>query len=80
MKNFKGKLFPITNLNIVRLLIPEAVILFIPHCCYRWSENFIQFVSKCLVKSPQQRATATTLLQHSFIKEAKPHTILKVRK
>ncbi|XP_039269293.1 serine/threonine-protein kinase 4-like [Styela clava] len=43
----------------------------------KWSMEFIDFVSKCLVKSPEQRATATQLLQHPFIKSAKPVAILK---
>lgn len=43
----------------------------------KWSMDFIDFVSKCLIKSPEQRATATQLLQHSFIKAAKPVAILK---
>jgi len=47
---------------------------------HRWSEKFIHFVSNCLIKSPAQRATATTLLQDPFIKEAKPHSILRVSK
>lgn len=28
-----------------------------------WSDNFTDFVKQCLVKSPEQRATATQLLQ-----------------
>lgn len=28
-----------------------------------WSDNFMDFVKQCLVKSPDQRATATQLLQ-----------------
>jgi len=28
-----------------------------------WSDNFMDFVKQCLVKSPEQRATATQLLQ-----------------
>nr|XP_004226086.1 serine/threonine-protein kinase 3 [Ciona intestinalis] len=43
----------------------------------KWSETFINFVSQCLVKSPAQRATATTLLQQDFIKNAKPHSNLR---
>lgn len=43
----------------------------------KWSANFIDFVSKCLVKSPAQRASATTLLQHPFIQNAKDHNVLK---
>uniref|UniRef100_A0A8C7ZR62 non-specific serine/threonine protein kinase n=1 Tax=Oryzias sinensis TaxID=183150 RepID=A0A8C7ZR62_9TELE len=42
-----------------------------------WSENFRDFVSQCLVKNPENRATATQLLQHPFIKSAKPNSVLK---
>ncbi|XP_036064038.1 serine/threonine-protein kinase 3 isoform X2 [Onychomys torridus] len=42
-----------------------------------WSDDFTDFVKKCLVKSPEQRATATQLLQHHFIKSAKPVSILR---
>lgn len=28
-----------------------------------WSDDFTDFVKKCLVKNPEQRATATQLLQ-----------------
>lgn len=28
-----------------------------------WSDEFTDFVKKCLVKNPEQRATATQLLQ-----------------
>lgn len=35
----------------------------------RWTTEFIDFVSLCLVKNPEERATATDLLQHVFIKE-----------
>ena len=31
----------------------------------RWSMEFLDFVSKCLVKNPEERATATQLLQVS---------------
>ncbi|GAB0096185.1 Serine/threonine-protein kinase hippo [Sergentomyia squamirostris] len=43
----------------------------------RWSTEFIEFVSMCLVKNPEERATATDLLQHEFIKNAKPRSILR---
>lgn len=33
----------------------------------RWSPEFIDFVSLCLVKNPEERATANSLLQHPFI-------------
>uniref|UniRef100_A0A672HTM9 non-specific serine/threonine protein kinase n=1 Tax=Salarias fasciatus TaxID=181472 RepID=A0A672HTM9_SALFA len=42
-----------------------------------WSDEFTDFVKKCLVKNPEQRATATQLLQHPFISQAKPVTILR---
>ncbi|XP_059614362.1 serine/threonine-protein kinase hippo isoform X2 [Phlebotomus argentipes] len=43
----------------------------------RWSTEFIEFVSMCLVKNPEERATATDLLQHEFIKNVKPRSILR---
>lgn len=42
----------------------------------RWSPEFIDFVSLCLVKNPEKRATATDLLQHEFVKNAKGNSIL----
>ncbi|XP_023125820.1 serine/threonine-protein kinase 4-like [Amphiprion ocellaris] len=42
-----------------------------------WSPPFQDFVSQCLVKNPENRATATQLLQHPFIKSAKPSSILR---
>lgn len=42
----------------------------------QWSPEFIDFVSRCLVKNPEERATASELLQHQFIGNAKPPTIL----
>ncbi|RWS24092.1 serine/threonine-protein kinase 3-like protein, partial [Leptotrombidium deliense] len=33
----------------------------------RWSPEFIDFVSRCLVKNPEHRASANKLLQHEFI-------------
>ncbi|XP_008319427.1 serine/threonine-protein kinase 4-like isoform X2 [Cynoglossus semilaevis] len=42
-----------------------------------WSPAFRDFVEQCLVKNPEKRATATQLLQHPFIKSAKPSSILR---
>ncbi|XP_069778625.1 serine/threonine-protein kinase 3 isoform X2 [Narcine bancroftii] len=42
-----------------------------------WSDEFTDFVKKCLVKNPEQRTTATQLLQHAFIKNAKSVSILR---
>ncbi|XP_030635869.1 serine/threonine-protein kinase 4-like [Chanos chanos] len=42
-----------------------------------WSEQFRDFVTQCLVKNPENRATATQLLQHPFIKNAKSCGILR---
>jgi len=33
----------------------------------RWSPELIDFVSKCLVKNPEERASASQLLHHEFI-------------
>jgi len=42
----------------------------------QWSSEFIDFVSRCLVKNPEERATASEMLHHEFIGNAKPATIL----
>uniref|UniRef100_T1GK30 Uncharacterized protein n=1 Tax=Megaselia scalaris TaxID=36166 RepID=T1GK30_MEGSC len=42
-----------------------------------WSTEFIDFVMLCLVKNPEERATATELLSHEYIQNAKPRSILK---
>lgn len=42
----------------------------------RWTPEFIDFVSLCLVKNPEERATASALLQHVFIRNAKSCSIL----
>ena len=38
----------------------------------RWSPQFIDFVSRCLVKTPEKRATASQLLHSDFIVAAGP--------
>ncbi|XP_050680571.1 serine/threonine-protein kinase 4 isoform X2 [Leptidea sinapis] len=42
----------------------------------KWSPEFIDFVSQCLIKTPEERATAEFLLTHDFIGNAKQATIL----
>ncbi|XP_054266181.1 serine/threonine-protein kinase 3-like isoform X2 [Macrosteles quadrilineatus] len=42
----------------------------------QWSPEFIDFVSRCLVKNPEERATASEMLHHEFIGAAKQPTIL----
>ncbi|CAG9759603.1 unnamed protein product [Ceutorhynchus assimilis] len=42
----------------------------------KWSAEFIDFVTICLVKNPEERATATDLLSHVFIGNAKAPSIL----
>ena len=42
----------------------------------RWSSEFIDFVSRCLVKNPEERATASELLAHEFINAPKQLNIL----
>lgn len=36
-----------------------------------FSNEFSDFISRCLVKSPEERPSATALLQHKFIKQLK---------
>ncbi|XP_060553177.1 serine/threonine-protein kinase 3-like isoform X4 [Ruditapes philippinarum] len=43
----------------------------------KWSPEFIDFVSKCLVKNPEQRITAQELLEHEFVRNAQPVTVLQ---
>jgi len=44
--------------------------------CDRWSPQFIDFVSRCLVKTPDKRATASQLLHSDFIVSAGNSIIL----
>lgn len=42
-----------------------------------WSDEFTDFVKKCLVKNPEQRATATQLLQVGGRKDIYTNIYLK---
>ncbi|KAG5882415.1 hypothetical protein JTB14_008990 [Gonioctena quinquepunctata] len=42
----------------------------------KWSTEFTDFVGSCLVKNPDERATATDLLAHQFVGNAKVPNIL----
>ncbi|CAB3375264.1 Hypothetical predicted protein [Cloeon dipterum] len=42
----------------------------------RWTAEFIDFVSRCLIKNPEERASASELLQHEFINYPKQPNIL----
>ncbi|KAM9296392.1 serine/threonine-protein kinase 4-like [Gastrophryne carolinensis] len=42
-----------------------------------WSQPFLDFITQCLVKNPEQRASATELLQHPFVKTTKGASILR---
>ncbi|XP_065185374.1 serine/threonine-protein kinase 4-like [Sycon ciliatum] len=43
----------------------------------RWTPGFRDFLEQCVVKNPEERATATSLLQHDFIKNASTSNSLK---
>ncbi|XP_037081938.1 serine/threonine-protein kinase 4-like [Pollicipes pollicipes] len=45
----------------------------------QWSPEFIDFVQRCLVKNPDERATATELLDHRFIRAAQPASVTLTR-
>ena len=42
-----------------------------------FSNEFADFISRCLVKNPEERPSATNLLHNKFIKSAKPVSVLK---
>lgn len=42
-----------------------------------FSNEFSDFIRMCLVKSPEERPSATALLQHKYIKSAKSVSVLK---
>lgn len=42
-----------------------------------YNNEFSDFISRCLVKSPEDRPSATVLLQHKFTQSSKPVAIVK---
>lgn len=43
----------------------------------KWSQELIDFTSQCLVKNPEERATATDLLKHPFVKDTRGVGVLR---
>ncbi len=43
----------------------------------KFSNEFNDFISRCLIKNPEERLSATALLQHKYIKGAKNVSVLK---
>ena len=43
----------------------------------KWSSNFIDFVSRCLMKNPEERLKASELLQQDFIKTGQNFELLQ---
>ena len=43
----------------------------------KFSSECSDFISRCLVKNPEERPSATALLQQKFVKSAKPVAVLK---
>ncbi|EFO20742.1 STE/STE20/MST protein kinase [Loa loa] len=41
-----------------------------------WSQDFVDFVGQCLVKNPDERKSAYDLLEHPFVVNASPSTVL----
>lgn len=42
-----------------------------------FTNEFSDFISRCLVKSPEERPSATVLLQHKFVQTSKSIAIVK---
>ena len=42
----------------------------------KFSNEFSDFISRCLVKNPEERPSATALLQHKFVKSARSVSVL----
>jgi len=41
-----------------------------------YSKDFVDFLTKCLQKNPDDRLSAAELLEHPFVKKAKPVAVL----
>ncbi|VDK81080.1 unnamed protein product [Onchocerca ochengi] len=41
-----------------------------------WSQDFVNFVGQCLVKNPDERKSAHDLLEHPFVVNASPSSVL----
>uniref|UniRef100_A0A915PKB6 Serine/threonine-protein kinase cst-1 n=1 Tax=Setaria digitata TaxID=48799 RepID=A0A915PKB6_9BILA len=45
-------------------------------CERDWSADFVNFIAQCLVKNPDERKSAQDLLEHSFMVNASPSSVL----
>mmetsp|Transcript_49867 Transcript_49867/g.125342 ORF Transcript_49867/g.125342 Transcript_49867/m.125342 type:complete len:562 (+) Transcript_49867:180-1865(+) len=66
---------PLSDINPIRAMV------MVPHLPSptvndpkKWSKEFLDFISKCLIKDPAVRPTARQLLDHPFIRKAKEGT------
>ena len=57
---------------ILYVLFMFLVLTMFCNCSGQWSDEFRDFLSKCLQQDPNDRSSTATLLQHPFLSKAKP--------
>ncbi|MES1913896.1 MAG: hypothetical protein MHM6MM_006044 [Cercozoa sp. M6MM] len=69
---------PHTNVHPMRaiFMIPNKPPPTLPEP-HRWSANFRDFVAKCCVKDPEKRPSASTLLRHPFVRNARSIAVIE---
>jgi serine/threonine protein kinase len=67
------------GLNLHRVAIKKIVLSPPPILEGKWSKEFKEFVSKCLVKNPDKRWTSAAALQHDFVRKAPAKKVLRWR-